>query len=1017
MKLKLGAIALILIWSTNLFAQEATIREEPQTIKTYPFSGPDPTPIMSRSSMWGRGLKLYPYFFFDKMTHTGADQTWNVIHLENPFIDVYVMPEEGGKVIGASEKSTGNDFIYHNHVRKFRQIALRGPWTSGGIEFNFGIRGHQGTTATPVDYLIRKNPDGSVSCIVGTIDLPSRNQWRMTITVPADKAFFETQALFYNPTPLNQAYYVWMNAGNRASEDLEIILPGTKHVGHNYSTPERSWPETPAGLDLSQYKNHRHTNTGSYFVHGKLEDFAGGYWHDAKFGFGHWALYEDMPGQKMFRWSLSRRGAIWEDLLTDSDGQYFEPQMGRLFTQEDHEFLTPYTADTWREVWFPYKDIGPMVKATPYGALNVTRSGDSITLGFFALQALDEDLVVYTGEKEVFREHLTLDPMDVYTKTLPLVVEKGRLQVIVGNKLTYSDDPGATLLTRPLDFVDYDEQTAEGLYLAADRYHKAREYDSALPKYLACLNLEPLHIRALTGLAELYCWQGEYETALSYANKALQQVMYDPDVNYIYGVITRRLGKTVDAKETLGWAARSMKYRSTAYCQLAEIYLSEGNLDLALEYLNRSLEYNTRNIVAYQTLATAYRLRNEPDEARRTLDMLQELDPLNHPARFERYLLSQSKADLNRFTSMIRNELPHETYLETAMYYVNMGLYDDALLLFDTAPEQATMTYWQAYLLKDTDAKQSRKYLKKAAGLSPYLVFPFRQESIPVFQWAIDTQPDDWKARYYLGLIYWGKRRYEEASTLFDACGQQPDYAPFYIARSFLNKDMDTAQILADVERAHTLDPNDWKNWHHLIGAYNKHGMTDKALPIARDAAGRFPDEDVIRLDLARTFMNNRLYGECFSILETARMLPYEGQRDAHRLFVQCQIYLAIETMKQGHYTDAIRYLDGAREYPERLGTGKPFNPDYRIQDYLMMLCYEKTGKQSIAEEARQRIYTYTLQQSNTRRVSAANQYLGALVLQHYGEIAKANELLKDWRAPRPGDLTADVLELVEAMQ
>ena len=102
-----------------------------------------------------------------------------------------------------------------------------------------------------------------------------------------------------------------------------------------------------------------------------MQDFFGGYWHDAQFGYGHWALHEEVPGQKFFRWSLSRAGAIWTDLLTDTDGPYFEPQSGRLLDQNDHEFFAPYTTDRWREIYFPYKKIGPMVKASPYGALNV----------------------------------------------------------------------------------------------------------------------------------------------------------------------------------------------------------------------------------------------------------------------------------------------------------------------------------------------------------------------------------------------------------------------------------------------------------------------------------------------------------------------------------------------------------------------------------------------------------------------------------------------------------------------
>ena len=71
---------------------------------------------------------------------------------------------------------------------KFREIAMRGPWTSGGIEFNFGDIGHTPTTSTSVDYLTRTNPDGSVSCIVGALDLPSRTEWRVEIRLPRDKA-------------------------------------------------------------------------------------------------------------------------------------------------------------------------------------------------------------------------------------------------------------------------------------------------------------------------------------------------------------------------------------------------------------------------------------------------------------------------------------------------------------------------------------------------------------------------------------------------------------------------------------------------------------------------------------------------------------------------------------------------------------------------------------------------------------------------------------------------------------
>ncbi|HYK90713.1 MAG TPA: DUF5107 domain-containing protein [Acidobacteriota bacterium] len=989
------AFTLMLFFAVCLFGRQATVQQEKRVFKTYPFSGPDPAPIMTRSSIWGKGPRLYPYFFFDKLSNIGADQSWNVVRMENPYIRVFVLPAEGGKLIGAIEKSTDRPFIYFNHVRKFRHIALRGPWTSGGIELNFGIVGHTAATATPVDYLVRDNPDGSVSCFVGTMDLPSRTQWRVEFRLAPDKAYFESRALWYNPQPLNQSYYVWMNAANKLSKDLEFIFPGTMYIGHNYSVPERPWP-MKEGKNLAFYKEHDDSDEGSFFIHGAFNDFSGGYWHDSQFGYGHWAMHEDVPGQKFFRWPLSGAGQIWESLLTDNDGPYFEPQNGRLLDQNDHEFFAPYTTDQWREVWFPYKKIGPMVKATPYAALNARNTGDAVDLSVCALQKIDEFLTVRAGGKEIYRERLSLNPMEVYEKRLPASVKKGELRVEIGDKLDYTDDPGADLLKRPLNFRNYEEKTLEGLYQTAEREEKARNYDLALQKYLECLKREPMHMRALTRVAELYCRRAEYKKALDYAAKALDYVMYDPDANYIYGVIARRMGNLTDAKETLGWAARSMKYRSSANCQLGEIYLMEGNSGRALEFLQRALDYDAHNVKALEVLGSACRLLKQPEKAREVLRKILDIDPLNHLARFEEYLLDPDAGKLESFKSMIRNELPHETYLEIAMHYLSLGLEDDALRVLEVAPEYPTIGYWRAYLMREKSPDKSMEVLKKAAALSPYLVFPFREESIPVYQWADKASGGDWKAKYYLGLVYWGLRRHEDALEMLTQCGDKPDYASAYVSRAWLEKEANPRKALADFERALAVDPKDWRNWNHLASYYAEQGMHEKALKLAEEASKLFPDEDLIRILLARSLLNSGRYQACFDVLQNATILPFEGQRDVHELFVQCQICLAMEAMKKSRYDDAINRLEGSKEFPARLGTGKPQNPDYRVQDYLMMLTYDKIGQASKTEEAQKRIAAYS-----SRRPRPAGDSAKARVDQWYqtsfktqGELQALRELI-----------------------
>ena len=99
----------------------ATVREFEKEFKTYPFS--DPNPVANPSN-------VYPYYRFDGFTNKPVQQKWKVVELENDFIKLWVMPQIGGKIWTAIDKKNNRPFIYQNDVIKFRDIAMRGPWTS-----------------------------------------------------------------------------------------------------------------------------------------------------------------------------------------------------------------------------------------------------------------------------------------------------------------------------------------------------------------------------------------------------------------------------------------------------------------------------------------------------------------------------------------------------------------------------------------------------------------------------------------------------------------------------------------------------------------------------------------------------------------------------------------------------------------------------------------------------------------------------------------------------------------------
>ena len=82
----------------------------------------------------------------------------------------------------------------------------------------------------------------------------------------------------------------------------------------------------------------------------------------------------------------------------------------------------------------------------------------------------------------------------------------------------------------------------------------------------------------------------------------------------------------------------------------------------------------------------------------------------------------------------------------------------------------------------------------------------------------------------------------------------------------------------------------------------------------------------------------------------------------------------AMADMKQGQYSQATERLELSRDYPERLGTGAPPDPDFRIQDYLLMYCSRESGAAPKAAEAAQRIDAYASRHSRTNLDSQKKQ-------------------------------------------
>ena len=903
---------------------KATLTEGRTSMLTYDFS--DPNPVANPD------LLQYPYFRFDGYESVGKPKEWKTVVLENDWISVTVFPEIGGKVWGAIDKTRGLEFVYYNHVVKFRDIAMRGAWTSGGIEFNFGIIGHVPSTATPVDYITRENADGSVSCIIASFELLTRTWWTVEINVPADKAYFTTKADYINTSPLEQPYYNWSNAAFKAGGNLRLCMPGDRYIGH--PGDPHAYPVDPQGRDLSWFSQNAFGADKSYHIIGEFAEYFGAYWHDDDFGYAHVARPDEKLGRKFFCWSQARQGGIWEDLLTDSDGQYVEMQAGRMFNQPSqiesintpfkHNSIAPATEDDWTEYWYPVENIGAYQMASRFGALSLSRTdGRTAIVKISPVCGGTKRVSITCDDKMLFSEDVVFSVLKPWEHTVS-GVGPGSLKVTVGDdELVYDEDPASRKTNRPDTMPgDFDWDGAYGHCLRGEQLMNVRHYEEARKEFEASLAKDKWFAPALRGMASFCLHCGMYDEAFEYSRKALSINTYDGEANYLYGLAARALGKSVQAKDGFSLATFTAAWQEAAYTELARTALEDGNWNLALTYSAKSPSQ-----MATITKLAALRHLGKKTECEKILEGKLAALPLFPYFNFEKSLL---KGDPKSFLGTLKCELPQETLLEMAFWYLDSGLPDEALSLCSMT-DYPTAKYLQAYILdKKGERDKAESILKEASTASPEFVFPFRPEMLKVLEWAPSTSSGtastgsgtDWKLNYYKALILWRHAARDKAKELMEACGNAPDYYPFYLTRALLRSG---EERLADLKKAETLS-QDWRTGKDLVDYHMANSEWAEACQTGEKYFKRFPDKFEFGLAYAEALCGAGDYQKSLKVLSKLRVMPKEGAYKGHEIYRRACLGKAREELKAGKYAACIKSVEASKIWDERLGVGKPYD-------------------------------------------------------------------------------------------
>jgi len=214
-----------------------------------------------------------------------------------------------------------------------------------------------------------------------------------------------------------------------------------------------------------------------------------------------------------------------------------------------------------------------------------------------------------------------------------------------------------------------------------------------------------------------------------------------------------------------------------------------------------------------------------------------------------------------------------------------------------------------------------------------------------------------------------------------------------YLARAGFRSDQKQL-ALADYRRALAAGPDEWRTYNALASYYNTHAQYPEALQITSEAVSRFPQSYVLQFLHARTLLFNAQYCQSLAILDTLSILPFEGARFGRDAYRQVCVMAALDTLRRNHPDAALALVAKARLWPERLGAGRPYEVDTRLEDWLESHILRQKGDRKSAERLLSGVNAYT---AGHKDGNTSQNLIGALALREAGRNAEARDLLAHW--------------------
>lgn len=958
---------------------ETKVWVEQVVIPTYEIGEAEKNPIFLDKRVYqGSSGKVYPYPTVEKISDEKTDKEYTAVYLENEYLKVMILPELGGRIQRAYDKTNDYDFVYYNHVIKPALVGLTGPWISGGIEFNWPQH-HRPTTFLPVDYVISEEEDGCKSVLVHDVDQMYGTKGIVKFTLYPGKAYIEISGQLYNRTAVPQTFLWWANPAVPVNDYTQSIFPPDVHAVMDHGKRDVSrFPiatgvyykkDYSEGIDISRYKNIPVPT--SYMAEKSKYDFVGGYDYSKEAGILHVADHHISPGKKQWTWGCGDFGKAWDRNLTDEDGPYVELMTG-VYTdnQPDFTWLKPFEEKTFKQYFMPYKAVGQVKNATTEAAINLSYDGKEAQVVVYATGVYGEARIVLKAADEiVLDEVVMISPVDIYRATVGCIGRKEEelhLEVWADGKCLVEYQPEreeiqkmpepAKAAKAPEEIMTNEELYLTGLHI--EQYRHATYLPD--PYYLEGLKRDPGDIRINKAYGSLLMRRGQFEKAEQYFRKALERLIernpnpYNSETYYLLGLVLLYQGKEQEAYDNFFKATWSNEQQETSFYYLAAIDARSGKFGKALVHVEKALIKNAHNIKARGLKAYLLRKLGKMEEAAAWVEANLALDPFDFVSCNEQVILHNECSEL-RTALNIRMRNFQENYLMSARDYAEIGGWEEAVtLLLECTKEYPMLKYYEAYY-RSRMGEDVTAVLEEAESCSPDYCFPNKLEDITVLRYAVSNGCLA-KAGYYLGNLFYDKMQWEAAVALWEASVEEDgDFATVHrnLSLAYYNKKKDAEGAKVEMKKAFELNTKDVRIFLELDQLYKKLGMKfENRLKNYEAHSELINGRDDLYIEYITLVNMCGDHEKAYSCIMGRNFHPWEGgEGKITTQYTLALLEMAKDALDEGAYVEAEELLKKALVFPDNLGEGKLEGTKDNHVYYYLGVALAAQGKTEAAEE------------------------------------------------------------------